>query len=446
MIKQLICSYPVRAALIALIFTILIGFSILLLPCCHNQNIPANISAIDIFYTAASAACTCGSLTIPINSFSNIGKAIIILLVQIGGLGLITLTLIAIAFFVEFGIGVQFMAGHLLEVNSMKEVRPILKFIIKFTLISEFLGMIFFLPFFLKDNSFLEAFWQSLFHTISAFCNTGIVLSKNVSLLLQNDYLFLFATFVLTFLGGVGFLVWFDVVKVIKSKLEDRRISLSLYSKVVFTAIFYLWLASGSLIFILERNRAFINLGFFKSFIYAFFTAFSMKSTGFLLVPINFFSIPVLLIIMVLAFVGSGPGSAGSGIKITTAALALVTIRAVLFNTKSVEIKSRTIAEDQIFKAFSIIILSSLWLFVTVFILTLTESGSFLELLIESVSAFSSLGISLKDVSTFTSFGKLLLCCNMIAGRVGILSLIIAFTKNRKIKEYSYPTERLLLN
>ena len=132
---------------------------------------------------------------------------------------------------------------------------------------------------------------------------------------------------------------------------------------------------------------------------------------------------------MVLAFVGSGPGSAGSGIKITTAALALVTIRAVLFNTKSVEIKSRTIAEDQIFKAFSIIILSILWLFITVFILTLTESGS-----------------SLKDVSTFTSFGKLLLCCNMIAGRVGILSLIIAFTKNRKVKEYSYPTERLLLN
>ena len=104
MIKQLICSYPVRAALIALIFTILIGFSILLLPCCLNQNISTNISAIDIFYTAASAACTCGSLTIPINSFSNIGKAIIILLVQIGGLGLITLTLIAIAFFVEFGI------------------------------------------------------------------------------------------------------------------------------------------------------------------------------------------------------------------------------------------------------------------------------------------------------------------------------------------------------
>ena len=441
MIKQLARSYPGRAALIALLFTILIGFLILSLPICYYEP----ISKLDLFFTATSATCVCGSLTIPLSAFTPIGQAVIIALSQIGGLGLITLTLIAAALFVELGMGTQFMAGYILETNSMKDIKPILIFIIGFTLLSELLGALFFLPFFLKDYSLSSAIYHSVFHAISSFCNVGLVLSQSVHYYLQSNYLFLLGTSILIFLGGIGFLVWYDVIKWLKPD-ENKRHNLSLHSKVVFSTTFYLLISSGLIIWLVEKNKSMADYSTIKSLVYSLFTALSMKSTGFALIPLASFAAATMLIVMAICFIGSAPGSAGSGIKVTTLALAAATVRSTLFNNKSVELKSRSIPDEQVGRAFTIIVLSIFWVICVLFCLLLSESGSFKELLMETLSAFSTLGLSIKNSTSLTIYGKLLICCTMIAGRVGALSLMIALTKQRRTREFSYPAERVLLN
>lgn len=441
-IKQLARSNPGRTALLGLILTIIVGSVILALPI--SQSVP--ISFIDVFYTATSATCTCGSLTIPLSSFSTFGQTTIAILMQIGGLGLITLTLIALAFFIELGMSTQFMAGYLLETNSIKEIRPILLFIIFFTLICELLGTIFFTPFFLKYYDLKESIIQSLFHAISSFGNTGLIFSPKVSLMLKENTLFLLVTSVLIFMGSIGFLVWYDVIKNCKNKFNEKRYNLSLHSKVVFYYTWIFWLAGTLMIFMQEKNHAFKDLSFLKKLYFAGFTSLSMKSTGFMLVPLGKFILASLLIFGIIMFIGSAPGSAGSGVKITTIALAIATVKSLINHNKEVELKNRTITQDQIYKAFSIITLSISWILLTVLILMNIENSSLIEILLESLSAFSTLGISLKGSANFTSYGKLILCLTMIAGRVGVLSLIISFMKNPKSKDYTYPSERVLLN
>jgi trk system potassium uptake protein TrkH len=441
-IRQLARSNPGRTALLGLILTILVGTVILALPI--SQNVPINL--IDVFYTATSATCTCGSLTVPLSSFSAFGQTTIAILMQIGGLGLITLTLIALAFFIELGMSTQFMASYLLETNSIKEIRPILLFIIFFTLICELLGTIFFTPFFLKYYSFKDAIIQSAFHAISSFGNTGLIFSPKVSLMLGDNYLFLLGTFILIFMGSIGFLAWYDVIKNCKNKFQEKRYNLSLHSKVVFHYTLLFWLVGTVLILLLEKNHAFNDLSIIKKICFASFTSLSMKSTGFMLIAISKFAVGTILIFGIIMFIGSAPGSAGSGVKITTVALALATVKSLIKHNREVELKNRTITQDQVYKAFSIIILSILWILCSVLILINIETSSLIEILLESLSAFSTLGISLKGSTNFTSYGKLILCLTMIAGRVGVLSLIVSFMKNPKSKDYSYPAERVLLN
>lgn len=442
MIKQLARSYPGRAALIALVFTIFVGFTILSLPI--SQKNP--IDLIDLFFTATSATCVCGSLTVPLSNFTSFGQSVIIALAQIGGLGLITLTLIASALFAEMGMGTQCLAGYILETNSLKEIRPILIFIIGFTLVSEVIGALFFLPFFLENYNWPEAISETIFHSISSFCNIGLIRSELVLNYIQNSYVFMSGTAVLILLGGTGFLVWYDLIKYLKSKWEQKRHALSLHSRVVFSTTLYLILLSSILILIFEKNESFYSLNYFKSYFYSLFTAISIKSTGFLVYNINNYCMSTLLLFMAICFIGSAPGSAGSGIKVTTFALAISTIRSSIHGNKSVDIKARSIPNTLVWRALTIITLSIIWIFVVLVILLKTESGTFKELLLETVSSFSTLGISLKNSNNFSIYGKILLSMTMIAGRVGAMGILIAFSKNQKSKDYSYPMEKVLLN
>jgi trk system potassium uptake protein TrkH len=250
----------------------------------------------------------------------------------------------------------------------------------------------------------------------------------------------------LVFIGSIGFLVWYDLIKNFKNKFQEKRFNLTLHSKVVFSYTWIFWLIGTILIFLLEKNHAFNDFSLLKKIFFAGFTSLSIKSTGFMVIALGKFALATVLVFSVIMFIGSAPGSAGSGVKITTVALALATIKSIINHNKDVELKTRSIPQDQIYKAFSIITLSVIWVFVTTLILINTESGSLLEILLEALSAFSTLGISLKGSATFTTYGKLILCCTMIAGRVGVLSLIISLIKNQKSKDYSYPAERVLLN
>jgi len=184
------------------------------------------------------------------------------------------------------------------------------------------------------------------------------------------------------------------------------------------------------------------------AFINSLFHATSFRSAGFLITPLIDLHQATIFMLMIIRFVGASPASTGSGVKISTIVVFLASIRAAIFDRPDVEVKGRKIPKDQASKAVAIVSLSLLWILGTTFFLLISEQGwGIAELLFESTMAFTNVGISTGVTPTLSLFGKILIIASMIIGRIGSLTLILAITfrKHKKIVEFSYPEERIML-
>jgi trk system potassium uptake protein TrkH len=202
------------------------------------------------------------------------------------------------------------------------------------------------------------------------------------------------------------------------------------------------------LFFALEYNNTLQSLSLPLAWANSLFHAISFKSCGFILANITSFHAATIFCIMIIGFIGSSPGSTGSGIKTTTFALFLAIIRSAINGRFSVEIFEREIPIDQVYKAIAIVSLSICWILVTTFILLLTElEWTFLELFFETISSFSNVGFSLKGSQNLSAIGKLLICATMFIGRIGSLTFILGLKFKSKLDktEFSYPEERVML-
>ena len=178
----------------------------------------------------------------------------------------------------------------------------------------------------------------------------------------------------------------------------------------------------------------------------SFFMAISCRSGGYLTVFIHDLQNASILTILVNAFIGAAPGSTGSGIKLTTMALVIALIQSVIMNKHSVEIKGRKIMEDQIYRAVAIILLSLLWIAGTIFVLLISERGmNFIDILFETVSAFSTLGASIGITDSLSITGKLIISLTMLVGRIGVISLLLALGTHKEQADYSFPEERVMI-
>lgn len=435
---------PGQIVLFSMLITIILGTVLLALP--FAQETPT--SFIDLFFTATSATCVTGLFTMPLDNFTLFGKSIILLLIQIGGLGLITMTLIFLSLFANLGLGTQLMAGQLLEIESWKQIRKILVFIFSVTLLTEVVGMLCMLPVFTADYSFAFSCFLSLFHAVSSFCNAGISILGDSMQQYSTNYTMLLTTTVLIFIGGLGFITWHEIMQYAYSLNQKKRYRFSLHSKIVLYGSLALLISSAVIFWILEHDNILAPLTIPQTIATALFQAVSFRSTGFL---INFpgeFQLATLFLIMWIAFIGSAPGSTGSGIKITTFTVFLATVKAAITGRTSVDIKGRRIPLGQVFKAIAIVVLSFGWITLTTFCLLITETGwDFMDLLFEATSAFTTLGITTGVTSTLSTTGKLFIIASMIIGRIGSFTLILALKlkKRAAVTEFKYPEERVML-
>lgn len=346
----------------------------------------------------------------------------------------------------------QLMAGQLLEIEQWKNIKRIIIFIILATISIEFIGMLLLIPIFHAKFSLPEACFFSLFHAISSFCNAGISLFNTNMQQYAHNYGMLFITTLLIFMGGLGFIVWEEIIRYGIAIKQKKRYSFSLHSKIILYGTTILIATVALLLLFLEYKTLFSSDNFFSAPLRALFYAVSFRSTGFLTINLGTLQVATFLLIMIVTFIGSSPGSTGSGIKITSLVIFLATIKAAISGQLSVNIKGRRIPKDLVLKSTTIIALSVFWILGTTFLLLILEKEhAFLAIIFETISAFSNLGLSTGITSLLTTSSKVLIIASMIAGRVGSLTLLLAIRKialrqQTGTTKFIYPEERVMLS
>lgn len=435
--------FPGRLALISILTLIAIGSFLLALPVAQLKP----LSIIDVVFTAASATSITGLMTIPIDSFSQFGQWIILGLMQIGGLGLVTLTIFSISLFVNLGLGTQLVAGEILEVGSWQKTRNRLAFIIALTLFAELIGCIGFYFVFRAHFPALRALFVALFHAVSSFCNVGLTLFDKNLIPFQNNIFLLIMTGILVFSGGFGFVTWHEVMQYVRARMKQKTFLFSLTTRVTIWSNALLLMTAIILLFLLEKHGAFYGMPLLTRITNVLFDAVSFRSTGFTTINISQAHYATLFVIMLFAFIGSSAGSTGSGVKQSTFAIFFATIRAGISGRSSVQLLGRTITKDQTYKAIAIVGLSLLWIFVSTLLLLLSETGKeFIEIFFEAASAFANVGLSTGITPQLNTVSKIILIVSMIAGRIGSFTLMLALMRKSHRRELQYPEEQIALS
>jgi len=443
MIGESLFTSPSRTLLLSVLLTIACGTLLLLLP----QARYVDVSVLDTLFTATSATCVTGLLAEPLSSFTLFGKCIILLLIQVGGIGLITLTTFLVSLFFKLGMKPHVMAGQILEVENWKNTQRIIGFIAGITILIEGIGMLTLLTTMPDVQTDTPHWFAALFHAVSSFCSAGFTIAAD-SLSAYYDYIpFLTATTILIVIGELGFVTLHEMLRYFRAVRKKSVFRFSLHTKIIMLFSTSLVAFSTILIWYLEYLPI-AESSWIIDWVNSIFNAISFRSTGFTTLAIPTIENATFFLIMIIAFIGSAPGSTGSGIKLTTFALFCATIKSVISGRGFVELKGRRIPNDQIYKVMSIFALSLAWVAVTMFFLLLTEQNTpFVDIMLESFAAVANLGLSTGITPELSSFGKCIVMLAMIFGRIGPLTLILAIQRRKKTSaEYHYPEERVLLS
>lgn len=439
---------PSRIILTSFALAIFIGFVLLSL----SESRTCAIPLIDILFTSVSSVCVTGIDLVPMASFSSFGKMIILCLIQIGGVGLMTLSFFFASLFLNLGIASRFIAGQILDFDRWGKIRNFLILIISITFIFELLGACLLYPFFHATLPVDQAIFHALFYSVSAFCNAGITLTENSLISQNNNYIMLSILGSLVFAGGIGFVVWYELLKTLKKKLgwgTKTNLMNTLYSlhlRMVMYMTTYLTLISTILFWLLERNNLLKDMTLFQGFFNSLFSAISLRSSGFRVVDLSHARPATLFMIIVFMFIGASPSSTGGGIKTVAALLFVATLFSIIKNKEDVELFGRTIPTDQVYKAISIVCLAAFWVIGTTFLLLLLEPKfSLIQILFEAAASFSTCGLSTGIIREFSLCGKLILIINMFIGRIGALTLILALRRKPEKQLYHYPEERVII-
>ncbi len=435
---------PGRTIVLSLLGTISIGVALLSLPFAHKTS----VAFLDVLFTAVSSTCGTGLLTVPLQSFSLFGQFIILALIQIGGLGIITLSLFLVSFFIDIGLGTQFLAGRMFEIEGTRPVRRLIKFIVLCTLSIEALGAFCIWLSVPAGHTQGHPLFYAWFHAISSFCNAGISTFPFELDIFRNNLALLFVTSLLVTIGGLGFISLRELITRYDPLHHDRRLHLSLNTKVILTTTLCIIAVGFVLLWVLERTHSFSGAPTLTAAVNMLFNVTCGRSAGFTTFDMPLIRSSTLFVIIVLCFIGSSPGSTGSGIKTTTFALLLATIRTVITGRRTVELKKRTIPNEHVFKALSILALSLTWIALGFFVLLISEEKwGFSDIMFEAFSAFANMGLSTGLTPYLSKVGKFVIILLMIIGRIGSLTLILALKRRKESPaDIRYPEERIALS
>ncbi len=451
---------PAQLFILSFLLLIVVGALLLMLPNATHRG----ISFIDALFTSTSAVCVTGLIVVDTDSFFTLfGQSIIVLLIQLGGLGIMTFASY-FSYFFRGGSSYenQLMLRDMTNSDKLGEVFGTLKKIIFITFSIELVGGIFI--FYSLDpvlfSSVYDRAYFSLFHSISAFCNAGFSTLPNG--LYEMGFRFNYPLHLiiagLFILGGLGFPIAFNVAKYVKYQVKklfllngsERHYQpwvLNLSSRIVLITSLILTVAGTVLFFVFEYDNTLAEHGFFGKLVTAFFGATTPRTAGFNTVDTSAMHFHTIMIIFLLMWIGASPASTGGGIKTSTFAIATLNFISLARGMSRIEVYKREISHVSVRRAFALISLSLVVIGGAVFGLSITDSEKdLIHIAFECFSAYSTVGLSLGITGALSEWGKLIIVLVMFVGRVSMLSILIAVLKNVKYKNYKYPTEEILIN
>ena len=439
---------PERAIIAGFVLAICIGAFFLMLPIASRGN---PLSLVDALFTATSATCVTGLTVVDTgSSLSLFGQIVVLILIQAGGLGIMTIsTMFLIAMGKRPSIKDVVAVQDSLAFKADRSFHFILRNVALLTAIAEAIGVIALFFYFLLKAHFpvAKALYFSIFHSISAFCNAGFSLFPESFIHFQKSFFLNIVICLLIITGGIGFIVLAEIK-------EKKSFSLlSLHSKLVLTTTLILIVCGTILITAMEWKNTMSYMSFPYKVLAGFFQSVTARTAGFNTLPIKEMANETLFLLILLMFIGASPGSCGGGIKTSTFATIILMGISRLKGYESPQIFRRSISKETTAKAISIVMISMLVISAGLMLLLITEAGGvpypksrgiFLELMFETVSAFGTVGLSTGITPYLTCMGKIILICIMLIGRVGPLAIAMAISR-QEVKKYHYAEESIMV-
>ena len=429
------------------LIAVFVGSVLLSLPISSSDGKP--VPYVDALFTATTSVCVTGLVTLPtFSTWSIFGQIIILIMIQIGGLGIVTIISgILVSFHRRFGLKGMILIQDAFNLNSLSGIMNFLKNVLTGTFIVESVGALLYMTVFIPKYGW-KGIWISVFNAVSAFCNAGIdIMSENSLCPYALNPMVNFTTSLMVILGGIGYVVWWDVIRVSKHFPEKKFkcfSSLSLHSKIALSVTAILLFIGTVGFFAFEYNNPLTikNLSFFDKLQISFFQSMTTRTAGFASVPQQNLTNTSAVFALFLMFIGGSPVGTAGGVKTVTMAVLMFSALAAIRNRQDLSLFKRRISKQAISKAVAVVTVSFMIMFISTILLSSVTVAGIMDIVYETVSATATVGLTRDLTPTLNLWGKIIIIVTMYLGRVGPISLLIAFnTKKNKNNIIKDPVE-----
>ncbi|MBR2407949.1 MAG: potassium transporter KtrB [Lachnospiraceae bacterium] len=447
--RKRIALSTTQMIMLSFLLAILVGSFLLVLPFASADG--TSVSYMDALFTATTSVCVTGLVTVTTaTAWSFFGQLVILVLIQIGGLGIITiLSGFMIGLHKRIGLGDRMLLQDAFNLSSLSGIVLFIKKVLIGTFIVEGVGALLYMTVFVPEYG-VRGIWISIFNAISAFCNAGMDVIGEDSLCgyVQHPMINL-VTCLLIVLGGIGYIVWWDVLRVGKNFKKQKFkcfANLTLHSKIALSATGILLLTGAVLFFLFENNnpQTIGNLSLSGKLQAAMFQSVTTRTAGFATVPQQNLTDASAIVSLFFMFIGGSPVGTAGGVKTVTIAVLLISAFAVIRNSEETVLFRRRISKQAVGKAVAVVSMSFVIAFVSTVLLAAVSGAPALDVMYETFSATATVGLSRNLTGSLNLLGKLIIIVTMYLGRVGPISLVIAFnTKKKKQNIIKNPTEEI---
>ena len=437
---------PPQILVLGFLSFITIGTVLLMLPFSSTKG----CSVIDALFTATSAVCVTGLIVKDIpNDFTLFGHFVILILIQIGGLGYMTFsTIIALLIGKRIGISERTVMKQELQVVSLEGIVRFVKRILVFSFLFEFTGAFILTIRLLKDFDYGDAFLKGLFHAVSAFNNAGFSLFSDNLTRFRGDIVVNLTVPALIIVGGIGFIVMNELYLFFKKEINR----LSQHTKIVLVTTAVLIISGAILIFAFEASnpRTFEVMSTKEKVFVSYFSAVTPRTAGFNTIDYSLLRTETLFLTVILMFIGASPGGTGGGVKTSTFTIVIASLFTTIRGLESIVLFKRRVPSDAVSKSFLLVTLAAIFCTVSTFSIVTTQNTQYLPAMFEVTSAFGTVGLSVGDggvrslSALFSPVGKLAIIFTMFVGRLGPLTLAFAVTR-QAVKRFRYPEGRVII-
>lgn len=432
-IKKLSSS---QIIVLGFLFVILVGTLLLMLPISSKSGEAVAFSTA--LFTATTSTCVTGLVVVPTVSWSTFGQAVILIMIQIGGLGVVTIMSgILIVLNQKIGLENRLIIQDAFNLNSLSGLVRFVKKVLWGTLIVEGIGALLYMLIFVPRFG-LRGIWISVFGSVSAFCNAGMdVMSENSLCDFVSHPLINIVTMALIILGGLGYIVWWDVIKASKAKVRGNRRfwqNLTLHSKIVIVSTIVLIVlgALGILLFEYNNIKTIANMSFGDKTLAALFQSVTTRTAGFASLPQENLTTASSVFSMILMFIGGSPVGTAGGIKTVTFAVLLLSAVSVIKGKNEVSIFNRQIGRETINKCSAIAFISLSIALISTILLSLTTDRGIMDVAYEIFSATGTVGLSKNLTPTLSEVGRYIVIFTMFFGRIGPIAMSVSFNVKKQ--------------